>query len=148
MIILHNSKKGNNYIVAKILAKNFNCKTATPEDCPRLSKFNTIIIVVSNTGDEELPQPMEDYLAKLKIKNKKYIVCELGNYFGFENYSGCKKIVFKILNDLGWEKISDISLDSVPSLDKRSLKKWLSTLNKNDKNKHNNASVERRKIYQ
>ncbi len=68
---------------------------------------------------------MEDYLFNLKVKNKKYLVCELGNYFGFENYCGCKKIVFKILDSLGWEKISDISLDSLPNLDTIRLEKWL-----------------------
>jgi len=90
-----------------------------------LLNFETVIIVVSNTGDEELPQPMEDYLFSLKTTNKKYIICELGNYFGLD-YKGCKSIVFKILEKLNWEKISDASVDSFPKLDNESLDKWMS----------------------
>lgn len=128
MVILHNNKKGNNFLVAKILAEHFNCEILAAEDSPSLYQFDSIIIIVSNVGDEEISQPMEDYLASLTIKNKKYMVCELGNYFGFENYEGCKKIVFKILDSLGWKKISDISLDSLPFVDELNLKKWMNYL--------------------
>jgi len=133
MVILHNNKKGNNYLVAKTLAKHFNCETVAAEDNPCLLQFDNIIIVVSNTGDEEISQPMEDYLSALTVKNKKYSVCELGNYFGFESYAGCKKVVSKILDALGWEKISDVSLDSLPTLDEDSLEKWINQIKKEPK---------------
>ena len=115
-------------MVAKILADQFNCDIVAAEDNPSLLQFDTIIIVVSNVGDEEICQPMEDYLAALEVKNKKYMVCELGNYFGFEDYSGCKKVVIKILDTLGWKKISDVSLDSLPTLDMYGLNKWIETI--------------------
>lgn len=86
---------------------------------------------MSNVGDEELPQPMEDYLFNLKQFNKKYLVCELGNYFGFENYCGSKKVACQILDSLGWIKISEVSLDSLPKLDLISLEIWLNNLNLN-----------------
>lgn len=128
MVVLHNVRKGNNYLVAQAIGKHFNCGTCAAEDNPSLANFDLIFIVVSNIGDEELPQPMEDYLFNLRILNKKYVVCELGNYFGFENYCGCKSVVIKLLDFLGWTKLADISLDSLPTLDEDGLIKWLETL--------------------
>ena len=125
IVVLHNNKKGNNYKVANILKNHFNCDIIAAEDNPSLAKYDIIIFVVSNVGDEELCQPMEDYMYSIKLKNKSFLVCELGNYFGLEEYVGCKKIVEKLLEKLRWEKISDISLDSLPVLDLESLDEWI-----------------------
>lgn len=124
MLVLHNHKNGNNYLVAKKLAAQFGCQVAAAEDNPSLKEHNTILVVVPNVGDEELPQPMEDYLFKLTDRNKKYAICELGNYFGLENYCGCKKVVFHLLDKLGWHRLADISLDSMPTLDEEGLDRW------------------------
>lgn len=97
---------------------------AANEKSITLKKFDFIFIITPNTGDEEIPQAMEDYLCSLKTKNKKYFLCELGNYFGLE-YKGCKSIIFKILKDLNWKKKSTISLDSVPKINNKELKKWI-----------------------
>lgn len=125
MVVLHNNKKGNNYKVANILKNHFNCDTIAAEDNPSLVEYDIIIFVVSNVGDEELCQPMEDYIYSINLKNKSFLVCELGNYFGLEEYIGCKKIVEKLLEKLKWKKISDISLDSLPVIDLDSLEKWI-----------------------
>jgi len=125
IVVLHNKKKGNNYKVANILKNHFNCDIIAAEDNPSLTKYDIIIFVVSNVGDEELCQPMEDYIYRIKLKNKSFLVCELGNYFGLEEYVGCKKIVKKLLEKLKWKKISDISLDSLPVLDLESLEEWI-----------------------
>lgn len=106
----------------------FKCDVIAAINNPKIKKYKTIIFVVSNVGDEELCQPMEDFVCNIKTKNKKFLICELGNYFGFEDYAGCKKIVIKILENLNWEKISDISLDSLPKLDLQSLNSWISEI--------------------
>lgn len=123
--VIHNKKTGNNFIVGKMIAENFNCDILSAEDNPSINIYDIIFFVISNIGDEELCQPMEDYIYNLKIRNKKFLVCELGNYFGFESYIGCKKIVFNLLDKLNWEKISDISIDSLPTVDFNSLKNWI-----------------------
>ena len=115
--------------MAKIISKRLNCLVVAAEDNPILTEFDTILFVIPNVGDEELPPLIEDYLLNLIDLNKKYMICELGNYFGFENYCGCKKIASKILDSLNWEKISDVSIDSLPKLDEESLFKWLDSLN-------------------
>jgi len=123
--VLHNKKNGNNYKIAKIIKNYFKCDTIAAEDNPSIEKYDIIIFIVSNIGDEELCQPMEDYICSIKLKNKSFLICELGNYFGFEEYIGCKKIVEKLLEELKWKKISDISLDSLPVIDLNSLEKWI-----------------------
>lgn len=101
------------------------CACFAAEDNPNIEEFDPIIIVASNMGDEEISQPMEDYLFAIKDRNKQYFVCELGNYFGLEDYCGCKKIIHQILDKLNWNKLSDISLDSFPELDVEKLETWI-----------------------
>lgn len=122
---MHNTRKGTNFRVAEIIKNKLKCDCLAAEDNPSLEEYNTIIIVVSNTGDEEISQPMEDYLFNLKNIKKQYLVCEIGNYFGLEDYCGCKKVVFQILNKLNWIKISDVSIDSLPKLDVKKLERWI-----------------------
>jgi flavodoxin len=124
-VILHNKKSGNNFQVAKLIQEKLICECFAAEDDPNIEEFGTIIIVASNMGDEEISQPMEDYLFALKTQNKQYFVCELGNYFGLEEYCGCKKAIFQILDKLNWTKLSDISLDSFPELDIEKLEIWI-----------------------
>ena len=128
IVIIHDSKKGNNYKTAQIISTYFNAPSYAVGDNPDISGYEIIIFVIPNVGDEELPQSMENFLCNLKIINKRYVVCELGNYFGFEKYGGCKQFAIKILNALGWKKISDISIDSLPELDLASLNNWLKNL--------------------
>lgn len=99
------------------------------DDLPNLEKFEIIFFVVSNWGDEELTPVFEKYLLSIpKDIKKKYIICELGNYFGFEiaNGFGCLKLVREyLINILGWEEICVSSIDSFPELDVDDLNKWL-----------------------
>lgn len=108
------------------------CECFAAEDNPNLEEFGTIIIVASNMGDEEISQPMEDYLFAIKDREKEYFICELGNYFGLEEYCGCKKVIFQILDILNWKKLSDISLDSFPNLDIEKLESWIKNALLND----------------
>lgn len=125
VVVLHNSKTGNNSIVAERVANFFKCNRLVAQDNPSLNEYEFIIIILSNVGDEELPQPMEDFLCSLPLSIKKYFVCELGNYFGLEDYCGCKRVSFQILDNLGWSKLSDISLDSLPNIDFDKLDYWI-----------------------
>ncbi len=89
--------------------------------------FEKYILIFSNRGDEELPPEMEHFLINLKIENKKYQICELGNDFGFERPFGSALIVYNILNKLKWILTTPIySLDTVPNIDWNSLNLWIS----------------------
>lgn len=113
-------------MVAKTISAHLSCEFVTAEDNPDINTHDIVIFVIPNTGDEEIVQPMENYLLGLTgTCPKQYAVCELGNYFGFENYCGCKKVAFKILDTFNWTLFSDVSLDSLPKLDEAGLEKWL-----------------------
>jgi flavodoxin len=113
------------------VAKSFNLPMLNVCDSPKLENLKKIIIVCPTYGDEELPLTMEDYLIRLKTKKKIYSVCELGNYFGHEKEFGVIKIIDFILKELNWKKVSSLSLDSVPEVDWKELKKWTKKLLKN-----------------
>jgi len=109
-----------------MIAERLGCNTYALEDGNiDLGKQELIMFVVSNVGDEELPQQTENFLCNLGLRNKEYMVCELGNYLGLENYCGCKQVLIKLLNKLGWHKVADTSIDSMPSLDLIALNTWI-----------------------
>lgn len=120
--VLCNSCSGSSYQVALL----FNWEIVYSKDFPDLSSYSFVAVICANTGDEELQPDMEKFLISLKIKKIKFAICELGNYFGFErDCFGCKKIVQKILNNLEWIEIDNISIDSLPLIDLNIVNKWV-----------------------
>jgi flavodoxin len=95
-------------------------------DDPPLDSFELLVVIVANYGDEELQPEMERYLLKCEAKNIRYALCELGNYFGFEDDCfGCKKEALRILDEKSWVCMDQISIDSFPELDKKKLMAWV-----------------------
>jgi len=110
------------------VAKSFNMLLLDVEKNPNIKKYKNIIIVCPTYGDEELPLAMEKYLLKLKLKNKNYAVCELGNFFGFEKEFGALRIIKYQLSLLGWNLIDEISIDSNPDIDWEVFENWKNKL--------------------
>ena len=125
-LVLYYSKGGSSLRVAE----QFGVTTKNITEKPNLKKYEDIIIVCPTYGDEELPRQMEDYLRRIKVKNKNYAICELGNYFGFEKEFGALKIIKKQLSTLEWNLLDHVSLDSVPEVDWGKLKNWKEKLSK------------------
>lgn len=126
--VLYYSKGGNSLKVAKY----FELPLLNVINNPNLENYNSFVVVCPTYGDEELPFEMEDFLINLKVKNKKYAICELGNRFGHEeNGFGAAIIIEYVLDDLDWKKISRLSLDSVPDVDWKVLEEWIEKLLKN-----------------
>lgn len=129
-IVCFNHKGGKNEQVANQIATCFNCPAVLPGY--DLSLFNPIIFVVPNTGDEEIPLPMESYLIRLTVRGLSYHLCELGNFQGTPNYVTCGRVVKRVLADLGWKELSAVRIDSYPNLDESAFKEWLSLLGDSD----------------
>jgi flavodoxin len=124
-VIYNSPKNKNSKKIAKKIHNHFkNCEVFNSLQDPDLSFFDFIFFIIPNVGDEEIPLEMENYLCSIETINKKYFLCELGNFFGFE-YKGCKGIVIQILNKLNWQLISEISIDSVPKIDIKKVNKWI-----------------------
>lgn len=123
--VVCNRPSGNSFLVAQA----FGFETLFAVDTPDLGPYEFVVLVCANTGDEELQPEMERFLLTLKTTGKRYAICELGNYFGYErDCFGCKKTARLLLDQLGWHEVSHVSIDSLPDLDIHSLQKWIQEL--------------------
>jgi flavodoxin len=129
--VLHSHKPGNNFQVASIIASRLKCNLLAATDSPSLERYDVVIVVAANTGDEELSKTMESYLMNITLTDKHYLVVEIGNYFGLDNYYGCRQVVSGLLDRLGWKKLGEKTIDSTPSLDEEEVELWLSFVQEN-----------------
>lgn len=120
--IIYYSRHGHSKRVANYFKDYFEIKKYGYD----ISNFELILFIIPTYGDEELPLEFEDYFINLDLRYKSYIVCELGNYFGYDEYEwGTSKIISNYLNKLGWREYHpSLSLDSFPDIDWDILTKW------------------------
>lgn len=119
--VLYDSKHGHSKKVALAISNLAQQVSKQTKICADI-----VVFVCPTYGDEELPHNMEDFLQALEVKDKKYVICELGNYYGFENFEfGAAKIIEWELNRRGWKKFfPSFSLDSLPEIDWEPWEKW------------------------
>lgn len=82
------------------------------------------VIVVSCWGDQELKPDMEDKILGIVNKNivSNWIVLEIGNYFGYDDFSfGSAITLSKHLKAMSQIVVDAFSLDSFPKLDQKQL---------------------------
>lgn len=127
-LIIYTSKHNHTKKVASFFSDLFD--VCHVKDVKDIDYYDLVFFICPTYGDEELPFDMEDFLINLKSKNKLYIVCELGNYFGLDELEwGAAKIIKNVLNDLNWkEYYKSLSLDSYPKINEEQLIKWKSGL--------------------
>jgi hypothetical protein len=120
-IVLSASKNGKTNQIATAIG----IPVLYAEDMPIINSEN-IILVCANCGDEELPESMEKFLIQLKVKHKKYAICELGNYFGYEwTEFGAATIIRSELEKLNWTPILNaLSIDTFPTIDWETFENW------------------------
>jgi flavodoxin len=103
-----------------------------------LPPFDLLLMVIATYGDQELLDVVEEFITTrtAELKNKAYSVCELGNYYGYDDFEfGAKQIVEFQLNGLGaFLFCPGVSADSLPKLDWRAVKAWGRNLNQTVKN--------------
>jgi flavodoxin len=118
-IILFSHEGGMVYKVATKLSESLKIPKVSSQTFPNLENYSLVIIVTSNYGDEELPLPMEQFLLKIKEKNKFFTIIELGNYYGYDEYNfGAQKIIKNYLQSLDLQEFfPSLSLDSFPKMD-------------------------------
>ena len=98
-----------------------------------LSSYDLLLFFCPTYGDEELQQDMEDYLRQLALDltGKRFAVCELGNYYGYDDFSfGAMRILRRRLLELnGRELCQPLSLDSLPKVNWGQLSRWVAAVN-------------------
>lgn len=101
-------------------------------DAGPLDKYETFLFFAPTYGNEELQLDMERFIIafKLDLSNKRYAICELGNYYGYETDFGAMRILRYHLDRLcGTELISPLSLDTLPKKDWQAFTRWCGKLN-------------------
>ena len=118
--VIFASKHGHSKKVAETFINCYNVNELPDLDA------DLFIFICPTYGDEELPLEMEDFLEGLVLKNKEFTVCELGNYYGYDDFEfGASKIIKDYLKNLGWKEFfPSLSLDSLPSIDWEVFYKW------------------------
>jgi flavodoxin len=102
----------------------------TPAAPGMVSGADHLIFITATYGDQELHDDMEALVLALKdkVKGKKYFICEVGNYYGYDDYTfGAARIIDEILREYGAIAAAGIaSVDSLPLLDQQAVGKWVS----------------------
>lgn len=128
MIVLFDSVHGTTRKVAGELSTLLHCQAIHVTD-----NFddNTLIILCPTYGDEELPPEMEKWITNAQVAEKRFAICELGNYYGYDDYTfGAAKIIRHQLLSLGWKEFfRPLSLDSLPSIEWDDLHQWAGEIN-------------------
>ncbi len=136
VVVLYASKSGSTRRVVKRLAQqvsfSFDCfDVRTVTDPSVLAQYGVFLFFSPTYGNEELPHDMERFLLQFRIDmaNKRYAICELGNYYGYDRDFGAMKIIRYHLERLhGRELIGPLSMDSLPRKDWNALGTWCARL--------------------
>lgn len=99
----------------------------------QMLEFEHLILVCPTYGDEELETGMERFLINSnwnKHKSKKFSVCELGLYRGYEDVTqGAGRIICEFLKSKGLIMTTKLlSVDSIPLEDFSLINKWCNNL--------------------
>lgn len=136
--VLYCTKSGHTKKIVDKVAQYFNFKYSllNVKENPCLDGYDLIIIFCPTYGDEELPLEMEDYLVSVNF-NKNYAVCELGNYFGFDDFEYGASHIIKSILDLKKckEVLKSFSLDSFPKIEYNGFEEWCQGINQHVVNK-------------
>ncbi len=112
MKIIYSSRHGHSRNVAQKFGKCYDVATNPTID------DEIILFICPTYGDQELPEDMENFIYSTSETNRSYVICELGNYYGYDDYNfGALKIIESRLTELKWSKFfKSLSLDSMPSI--------------------------------
>lgn len=103
------------------------------EDVGTLGRYDLFLVFSPTYGDAELQPDMEKFITgfKLDMSNKYYAICELGNYYGYDDFEfGAMKIIRYHLDKLhGKELIKPLSMDSLPKKDWEAFVAWCKQVN-------------------
>lgn len=70
----------------------------------QFQQYDLLMFLASVAGDQELQPDMEHFLAgdPVPLRGKPYAVCELGNYFGYDDFDfGAERIMRDVLAEWG-----------------------------------------------
>jgi flavodoxin len=137
-LIIFGSTRGNTRTVVKRMPSLLDFPVDTRDakhglDDASLDDYDLLLFFASTWGDGELQADMEDLLVRtpLRLNGKYYAICELGNYYGYDDFEfGATRIIRHHLELAGGrELVESFSMDSLPRKDWEGLKRWCTEIN-------------------
>ena len=137
-VVLYGSSRGSTRQVVARLSGYFNFPFQAFDvkqivDIHSLKAYDLFLVFSPTYGDAELQPDMEQFIARfdLTLADKYYAICELGNYYGYDDFEfGAMKIIRYHLDKLrGNELINPLSMDSLPKKDWEALAAWCKRVN-------------------
>lgn len=105
----------------------------TLTDDSLFAAYDFLLFFTSTSGDQELQADMEAFFVRCapRLNGKPFAVCELGNYFGYDDFDfGAERILSHLLRQSGGcELIPPFCMDSFPGRDWDGLERWCALLN-------------------
>lgn len=129
---------GSSATVAKELDKQLDFKITHQNiifnnDTSLVRQSKLIIFLVATYGDQELQGNTEEFIRSINfdLKEKQIVICELGNYYGYDDYSFGSGAILKnqLLKMNAIELCEGLSMDSLPQLDWIAFNKWITIIN-------------------
>jgi len=106
---------------------------ANIQSLEQIDGYDVYLFFASTWGDGELQIDMENFFVKhrLELTGKAYAICELGNYYGYDDFEfGALHIMQGLLaRSGGRELIEPFCMDSLPRKDLENFQRWLTLLN-------------------
>ncbi len=130
--------KGSSAQIVERLAERFKHalakgNVAGGNSPPEVADYDLVILVVATYGDQEVQDNMESFITSVRSAwaAKPYVVCELGNYYGYDDYTfGSGAIIDGYLQQQGAiRKWALASIDTLPQIDWKAVDKWIDRLN-------------------
>lgn len=102
-------------------------------DTRHLERYDLLLFFASTWGDGELQIDMEMFFVRcpLHLNGKPYAICELGNYYGYDDFEfGALRIMqHQLQHARGQEFVEPFSMDSFPQRDWQGLSNWCEAIN-------------------
>lgn len=137
-LVVFGSSRGNTRAVVKklpaLLRFPFDSVDAADlTDTRHFDAYDLLLFLASTWGDGELQVDMEMFFVKcpLHLAGKPYAICELGNYYGYDDFEfGALRIMQHHLNKGGGREFAEpFCMDSLPKRDWEGLARWCEYLN-------------------
>jgi hypothetical protein len=90
-----------------------------------------LVMVAANHGDAEVPEDIEKFLQRRGSEIDRWVVLEIGNYYGFDDWSyGARERIALYLDSIrkGGEVVPGAGIDTLPHIDWVTLDRWCDTI--------------------
>jgi len=121
----------NSHKIASHVGERVHIELADFFSQPGLAIPEGLVIVSPNYGDAEVPEDIEKFLINRSREINKWVVLEIGNYGGFDDWSfGARERIGLCMkkNGLSEEALPGVGLDTLPRIDWGTLDRWCDTV--------------------